>query len=1773
MAPPARKVQGNKHVDVSREAAVNPKELKEWMRSLSWNDLVLALEAHEEDAELLIEMIRLQVPPATPIHPRALGPIASLKHPLPDARYDTEHERTCRQRIEKPRLLKWIQVEARGTSQYDDFVVRTNNNRNNNYNKRKVLSSNKSCLPTGPPRYSVMARGFITRDGNRYAIPPTNDQYEADEKLLHHVCLCTALQDIVGNERGGLYLRFAQKRSHPTDVRASTDRNACSDLFDILRISSRGNFLTNPQNTHNGLPTWFQPTERWFSLSMYLAAKFEMALVQSFNCCLNEKEQLASRWLTTPLDGLERIQSVAASSENSVSSIVALVIQEFLRRDKSASLPHARDCLLRMLLLEHPTYKSTCELISDNSLSRRLLKYEHPSSLVNLLWVCPILQIGSATDQLRSLGREMLLNRLARKTEEELLLGEKESNREQKQNNIVGTTPASSSSQTRRQSKKKSKSRSSKSNKIRQRDTQRGQQSTKLNQQQSLGTPSQTLCHWVEEQEEEIKSSDEETQLTRHTTTNTLDFPENADISNRSRNRNIVLVLGLLDDIVQDVFNVVGLATSPSDDSDDWEDGTTKTSLVSGKTDDKEKSESSRLTKSHRAQRERNLKDRGVSQTKPPLSNDEDEQNKHLQTEPNNKHLQTEPKNKHLQTEPKNKHLQTEPNGVNTTAAWTGPPEGSSILKELDPKEEPLNTSAVPEFNFSGTNTGIAHHGAFDIFASPYGNLCGGFFQRPESIDFAWDTHDFAFDQWSAAGLLHVREQSMMHDLFLSQERREQEIASSTIASIASSGPDDNVTSNGCDDFFIISNDDLNSVEPEFPDIISNDDLNSVEPEFPDVVIDNDEDFEESNDDHPQPENATNTATSEEIGLKKDTSFGAPTEVEVESGKVPDGFDAIAEEQVKKLPVATIDGVRPSIEVRDTNRLRSLSKSEQTPCEMSNGSRSPSPHAPNTPSPTMSPILVSLADLKVKIPESPDNNRTVPASDNRSFSSLPGAPGATSTGASTAKINSVPKNRMVSTLSRENLRSPASNDERSQRKPSLALVLGEMGDSSRTLKQHRSTSFVKFPQMQARDDNDIKNRGSTRRRSDVLESYRTVAARSLAKSRDDHDVIGPMRATPPRLPSYRAIVTGKVSTISQSPDAVSAQSEIGNDDYIQPWPDSRRSNIGEEGDNNTTTRDGSTTITSALSQREGEENLREERDTYRDLCLTLGAEVAKLRNMLASQNQSFIMAPPQTFDYSSSQHHVHQHMQPVRGHSKYFDHPASLSHIVSSASRSKTLAAMSDAGYRGEYESMASMASEDDYAGGAGKLSQHQRQTTSSAASDASVEQSAHQQKLNFTVGIPLNPKNHSSAMPLNGVQSRLSVDISHFVDVISSQLRKQESKRAKSVERMTRLVTALWPRAQVKLYGSHVTGLCLPSSDVDFIICLPAVQKDAPAVAPGVLEGRNAINESSQKVLARKLKNESWIDPRSMKLIERTVVPVIKVATKDTKAKTLRLDITFDSPSHHGLEAVELVNRLLEEYPMIRPLVLVLKQFLLDRGLLTGYTGGLSSYCLFLMTARYLQEQATSWTDCGALLMGFLDFYGNHFDPRTTGISVRLCQYFARPNYAMAGTPPHSQMMWNSAAPPPTVYKPSNTGFRERGGYVRRNSFSDKGNVDGLRGATTGAASTGNPYTAPMISPTDGGALGMRPPSVPIIPHWEVPDHGMPYTFDPLFVEDPLSMGNNVGRNTFRIFQVLRAFSDAHRALVASVEWDMQSSGVEDDAEYSLLKCLLHSEDVVFDL
>ena len=159
---------------------------------------------------------------------------------------------------------------------------------------------------------------------------------------------------------------------------------------------------------------------------------------------------------------------------------------------------------------------------------------------------------------------------------------------------------------------------------------------------------------------------------------------------------------------------------------------------------------------------------------------------------------------------------------------------------------------------------------------------------------------------------------------------------------------------------------------------------------------------------------------------------------------------------------------------------------------------------------------------------------------------------------------------------------------------------------------------------------------------------------------------------------------------------------------------------------------------------------------------------------------------------------------------------------------------------------------------------------------------------------------------------------------------------------------------------------------------------------------------------------------------------------------------------------------------------------------------------------------------------------------------------------------------MWAGVSPSPAVIPSPASAARGNTDFYRRNSFGENRSVDGLRGAT------GSPHIkSPRFQSHGGARYGTRMPPPAVHVPVEVPmDHAMPFTFDPLFVDDPLSYGNNVGRNAFRIFQVQRAFSDAHRALVASLEWDIQSTGdLHENNDYPLLKCLLQSEDVFYEV
>ncbi|XP_062178448.1 uncharacterized protein LOC133883223 isoform X3 [Phragmites australis] len=310
-----------------------------------------------------------------------------------------------------------------------------------------------------------------------------------------------------------------------------------------------------------------------------------------------------------------------------------------------------------------------------------------------------------------------------------------------------------------------------------------------------------------------------------------------------------------------------------------------------------------------------------------------------------------------------------------------------------------------------------------------------------------------------------------------------------------------------------------------------------------------------------------------------------------------------------------------------------------------------------------------------------------------------------------------------------------------------------------------------------------------------------------------------------------------------------------------------------------------------------------------------------------------------------------------------------------------------------------------------------------------------------------LNGSSHKSSLSL--MHDALHEEIDQFCKQVAAGNLVRRSYINWAVKRVTRCLQVLWPRSRTNLFGSNATGLALPTSDVDLVVSLPPVRNLEPIKEAGILEGRNGIKETCLQHAARCLTNQDWVRSDSLKTIENTAIPVIMLVAdvpcdtnmsseyssvldssqeysvnvlgeqgspprSDTSSsegsnmlvcsklnkddcdtvQSIRLDISFKSPSHTGLQTTVLVRELTQQFPAVVPLALILKKFLADRSLDHPYSGGLSSYCLVLLIVRFLQHEHHLGRpinqNLGSLLMDFLYFFGNIFDPRHMRISIQ---------------------------------------------------------------------------------------------------------------------------------------------------------------------------------------
>lgn len=231
-------------------------------------------------------------------------------------------------------------------------------------------------------------------------------------------------------------------------------------------------------------------------------------------------------------------------------------------------------------------------------------------------------------------------------------------------------------------------------------------------------------------------------------------------------------------------------------------------------------------------------------------------------------------------------------------------------------------------------------------------------------------------------------------------------------------------------------------------------------------------------------------------------------------------------------------------------------------------------------------------------------------------------------------------------------------------------------------------------------------------------------------------------------------------------------------------------------------------------------------------------------------------------------------------------------------------------------------------------------------------------------------------------------VELSRYLTPSAEEVRD----RCDAIQRVRRLVRSRWLGSRVSVFGSTVTGLYLPASDIDLVI-----------TGVGGTSAHDALLG-----LQLSLRRCSWA--RNVRFISSARVPIVKFEDAETN---FHIDVSCNVGG--GVATAKEVRKLLQLYPPLRPLSMLLKIFLQQRGLAEVYTGGVGSYCLLVMVAAFLKSHPSRLgmdkllpadkkkrrkdlvppssampleTNVGVLLVDFLRLYGCDFSSSYTGVT-----------------------------------------------------------------------------------------------------------------------------------------------------------------------------------------
>ncbi|KAI0394211.1 hypothetical protein F5Y17DRAFT_266892 [Xylariaceae sp. FL0594] len=228
---------------------------------------------------------------------------------------------------------------------------------------------------------------------------------------------------------------------------------------------------------------------------------------------------------------------------------------------------------------------------------------------------------------------------------------------------------------------------------------------------------------------------------------------------------------------------------------------------------------------------------------------------------------------------------------------------------------------------------------------------------------------------------------------------------------------------------------------------------------------------------------------------------------------------------------------------------------------------------------------------------------------------------------------------------------------------------------------------------------------------------------------------------------------------------------------------------------------------------------------------------------------------------------------------------------------------------------------------------------------------------------------------------TRLHKEIVDFFEYVRPRDFEQKV-RQDLITRLERLVRRKWSDAVIFPFGSFMSGLYLPTADMDIAICSQAF-----------VNGKLPTYDTKKSLFHLKsyLERQGVAFRGQVEAITRAKVPLLKYTDNYTG---LKVDISFEKMD--GYKAINTFLKWKAQYPAMPPLVALIKHFLLMRGLNEPVNGGIGGFSVICMVVHLLQMMPEVQSGSmkpeehlGEVFMRFLRYYGKEFNYETVAIRM----------------------------------------------------------------------------------------------------------------------------------------------------------------------------------------